>query len=81
MTTATIKSTAAKSAATILMALLCAACDQAPQPSQPPTPKTSEPYTGIYQDQVNALDKAKQTSERLEQSEAERKQALERAAQ
>ncbi len=60
------------------VAVLCAGCDQ---PSQPPPPKTAEPYSGIYQDQVNALEKAKQAGDAMRQSETERQQKAEQAGQ
>ena len=64
--------------ALVAAAVLCAGCDQ---PTQPPPPKTDQPYTGIYQDQVNALEKAKQAGSMMETSEAERQQKTEQAAQ
>lgn len=57
---------------------LCAGCDR---PTQPPPPKTDQPYTGIYQDQVKVLEKAKQAGAAMQQSETERQQKTEQAAQ
>ncbi len=70
-----------KFASILLVALMCAACDQPPQPAQPPTPKTDQPYTGIYQEQVNALDKARDVGATLQQSEEARQRQVEQAAQ
>ena len=60
------------------VAALCAGCDQ---PTQPPPPKTDQPYTGIYQDQVNALEKAKQAGSAMQQQEADRGRQVEQAGQ
>lgn len=62
----------------VAVTALCAGCDQ---PIQPPAPKTDQPYTGVYQDQVNALEKAKQAGSALENAEAERLKQTEQATQ
>lgn len=59
-------------------AILCAGCDQ---PTQPPPPKIDQPYTGIYQNEVNALEKAKQAGDAMQQSITEREQKSEQATQ
>lgn len=71
-----------KEYATVLLVavLLCAGCDS-PPPTEPPAPKTAEPYTGIYQTEVNVLQKAQSAAEVMQQSEAERQQKMEQATQ
>jgi hypothetical protein len=60
-----------------MMVPLFVACDV---PSEPPAPKTSQPYTGVYEGQVNALEKARQVEGQMQQDEAARRQQVEQVS-
>lgn len=59
---------------------LLAACDQQP-PNKPPVPHVDEakPATGLFQDQRNALDKAKAVGPQLEEQAQRQREDAEQA--
>ena len=66
-----------KTSLTLSVALLTAflsACDE--RPDKAPVPHTDQPASGLFQDQRNALDKAKQVETTLENKIEENKQAI-----
>lgn len=64
------------------LTILIAGCGgEDEQPPPPPPPQTAQPYSGLFKDQVNAIDKAKQVEGVMQQSEEERRQQAEQASQ
>ena len=60
----------------ILLTATLAACDE--RPDKPPIPHTDKPAgTGLFQDERNALDKAKTVEKTLEKRSEDEKQSLE----
>lgn len=57
-----------------LLTTVLSACDE--RPDKAPVPITDKPASGLFQDQRNALDKAKQVEKTLENKTEENKQAL-----
>lgn len=63
-----------------LLALFAVACNQEPTPEKPPVPKTDTPPKsqlppGVQND-INALNKAKQANETIQKGAEERDQAI-----